>query len=83
MSRRTAKTGQENEDTANHAWKAPTKGRRRSLVETGRKGTYAVRKSLRSRNYVTGGNCRQKGRLTIIDCQTAPTQHQLSNVTDS
>jgi hypothetical protein len=47
-------------------------------------GADAVRKRLHSRNhkYKTVGKCRQKGRTTIMDCQTAPT-HQLSNVTDS
>jgi hypothetical protein len=30
-----------------------------------------------------GDICRGKGRYTTTDCQKAPTQHQLSSVTDS
>jgi len=72
-------------ETANHSRTASPKGRRRSFVcfqKTGRKGPEAVRKSLRRRNYKTGGNCRQKGRTTITDSQNAPT-HQLNYFTDS
>jgi len=72
--RRTAKTGQENYETANYPWTPLPKGRHRSLVcyqKTGRKGPDAVRRSLCCRNYKTGGICRQKGRSTNIDCQKA------------
>ena len=40
-------------------------------------------KNLCSTNDKTVGMCRQKGRSTNTDCQTAPTHHQLSSVTDS
>jgi hypothetical protein len=82
----TAKTRQENEETANHPRTAMPKGRHRTLVcsqKTVRKGHDAVRRSLRSRNYKTGGICRQKGRSNNTDCQNTPEQHQLSSVTDS
>jgi hypothetical protein len=83
--RKKCKPGQENEETANHPPTASPKGRHRSLVcsqKTGRKGPDAIRRSLLSRNYETGGICMQKGSYTNTDCQNAPTQHQLSSVTD-
>jgi hypothetical protein len=83
--RKKCKSGQKNDETANHPWAASPKGRHRSLVcsqKTGRKGPDAIRRSLCSRNYETGGICMQKGRYTNTDCQKAPTQHQLSSVTD-
>jgi hypothetical protein len=43
----------------------------------------AVGSSPFSRNYKTGGICRQEGRPTNTGCQNTPTQHRLSNVTDS
>jgi len=64
---------------------ASPKGRHRSLVcsqKRRRKGPDAVRRSLRSRNYETGGICRQEGRSTNTGCQNARTQHPLSSVTD-
>jgi len=48
----------------------------------GGRGLDAVRRSLWSRNYKTGGICGQKGITTDTDCQNART-HQSSNVTDS
>jgi len=67
-------------------WTSSPKGIHRSLVysqKTGRKGPDAVRRSLHHRNYKSGAICRQKERSTNKDCWNAPTQHQLSNVTDS
>jgi hypothetical protein len=84
--RRTAKAGPENEETTNHSWTASTKGRCRSLVcyqKTGGKGPDAVRSSPHSRNYKTGGICRQEGRPTNTGCQNTPIQHRLSSVTVS
>ena len=43
----------------------------------------AVRSSLCSINYKSGGICRQEGRPTNTGCQNTPTQHRLSNVTNS
>jgi hypothetical protein len=79
------KLGQENEETAYHPWTALPKGRRRSLVcsqKTGWKGPDAVR-SLHCKNNKTGGIYRQQRESTKTDCQNAPTQLQLSSVTDS
>jgi hypothetical protein len=84
--RRTAKARPENEETTNHSLTASPKGRCRSLVcsqKTGRKWPDAVRSSPRSRNYKTGGICRQEGRPTDTGCQNTPTQHRLSSVTDN
>jgi len=48
--------------------------------KTGRKGPDAVRRPC-SRNYKTGGMCRQLGRSSNTDSQNTPAQHQLSSVT--
>ena len=80
MPRRTAKTRQENEGTANHPWTASPKGRLRLLVcyqKAERKGSDVVRRSLCSRNYKTGAMCRQEGRSTNTDCQNA--QHIINS----
>jgi hypothetical protein len=84
--KKTAKTRQENEETANHPWTASLKGRHRLLVcsqKTRRKRPDADRRSLCSRSYKTGGIGRQQERFTNTDCQNAPTQPQPSSVTDS
>jgi hypothetical protein len=84
--KKNCKSRQENEETTNHPRTASPKGRHRfflSSQKTGRKGPDEVRRSLRSKNYKTGGICRQEGRCTNIDCQNAPTQYQLSSVADS
>jgi hypothetical protein len=55
--RKTAKTGQENEVTANHPRAASHRGRRRSIIcsqKTGRKGPDVVGGSLHSRIHKTG-----------------------------
>ena len=60
-----------------------TQGRQRSLIysqKTGRKGPDAVRRSLHSRNYKTGGIRTQHRTSFNTDCQNTPTQHQLSSV---
>jgi uncharacterized membrane protein len=41
--------------------------------KTGRKGLDAVKSSLCSRNYKTGGICRQERRPTNTGCQNTPT----------
>jgi hypothetical protein len=43
------------------------------INKTGRKGLDAVRSSPCSRNYKTGGICREKGRPTNTGCQNTPT----------
>jgi len=76
--RKTAKTRPENKEITNHSWTASSKGRCRSLVcsqKTGRKGSDEVRSSPCSRNYKTGGICRQGGRPINTGCQNIPTQH--------
>jgi hypothetical protein len=70
------KTRPENEETTNHLWTSSPKGRCRSLVcfqKTGRKRLDAVRSSPCSRNYKTGGICRQEERPTNTGCQNTPT----------
>jgi len=63
-------------DRKTNPWTTSPKGRHRSLVcsqKTGRKGPDPIRRSLHSRNYETGGICRQQGRYTNTDCWNAPT----------
>jgi len=82
--RKTTKTRQENEEFTNHPRTASPKIKCTSLAcsqKTGGKGPDAVRRSPNSRNYITVGICRQKGRYTNTDCQKALTQHQHSSVT--
>jgi len=76
--RRTVKSRRKNEETANHPWTVSYKSRSRSFEcsqKTQRKRPDAIRRSLLSRNYNSGGICRQKGRSTLTDRQNSPTQH--------
>jgi hypothetical protein len=69
-SRRTAQTRQESEEVAVRPWTASLKSRCRSLIyseEIGKDCPDVVRRSQRSRNYKTGGMCRQQGRSTNAD----------------
>jgi hypothetical protein len=84
--KKNCKSRQKNDVITDHPRTASPKGRRRLFVSsqnTGRKDPDEVRRSLHSINYKTGGICRQEGRSTNINCQNAPTQHQLSSVADS
>ena len=58
-----------------YPWYVPTKQGERGLMQ--------LEASSCSRNYKTGRICRKQQRSTNTNCSKAPTQHQLSHVTES
>lgn len=66
---------QQTKKTTMYPWYVPTKQGERGLMQ--------LEASSCSRNYKTGRICRKQQRSTNTNCSKAPTQHQLSHVTES
>ena len=67
----------------NHGQHHPKADVDRLYVPRKQGGRGLIQLSLCSRNFKTGGICRQDGIPTNTGCQNTPTQHRLSRVTHS